>query len=316
MDKRLTIIAAISLVIGLAAGAAIHAALQRDSIIAPPPSGGATLARFSGGRLTVAEAEAALGPGSQLSAGVLATPEGRKDFVEGLVRLELLARLAEEKGYHREPAFARRLKQELAGVYLEKEFEEPQRKGAPTDAELQKYFDEQAARIRRPDRLRLAVIAFRAEDDASRRAKLPVAQQTLAEVRRRAADPYAFGELAAARSDEPKSAASSGELPPMSREELEEGFGPTLAAKAFAMARKPGTLLDGVVEGERGFFLVKLLSEEPAYEPKLEEVRDQLRAQLVAERRTKGLEELFGEIWKRAEVRIDEDAFKQLKAPR
>lgn len=316
LDKRLTITAAISLAVGALAGAGITSALRDDSILAGGPSGGPVLARYSGRELTLAEADAELrAPGSQVSAGVLSTAEGKKGFVEGLVRVDLLARLAEEKGYHRDAAFRRRMKQELAATYLQREFEEPERKRAPTDAEIEKYFTENQAKLRRPERLRLAVIAFRAEDDATRRAKRPLAQQALAEVRRRANDYYAFGEVAAARSEEPKSAATSGELPPMSREELEAGFGPTLAAKAFAMARKPGTLLDGVVEGERGLFVVKLLAVDPPWEPKIEELRDSLRTQLTTERRSTGLEAFLGGIWKRADVKIDDAALKQLKAP-
>jgi parvulin-like peptidyl-prolyl isomerase len=315
LDKRTLITAAASLALGALAGAGITSTARDDSLLGGPASG-PVLARYAGRTLTLGEAEAALrAPGNQLSGGVLSSPEGRRSVVEGLVRVELLARLAEEKGYHRDPAFQRRVKQELAATYLLKEFEEPERKRAPTDAELAKYFEENQANLQRPERLRLAIIAFRAEDDATRRAKRPAAQQALAEVRRRAGDYYAFGEIAAAKSEEPKSASTSGELPPMSREELEAGFGPTLAAKAFAMARKPGTLLDGVVEGERGLFVVKLLSVEPPYEPKLDELRDSLRTQLTTERRTTGLEAFLGAIWKQADVKIDEEALKQLKAP-
>lgn len=277
---------------------------------------GAILARYAGAKLTLGEAEAQLALPNPPSPSVFATPEGRKGWVEGLVRLDLLARLAEEKGYARDPAFLLRMKQELAATVLAKEFEEPQRKRAPTDDEVAQYFREHEAALRRPERLRLAVIAFRAEDDATRRAKRPVAQQVLAELRRRAGDYYAFGELAAARSEEPRSASTSGELPAMSREELEAGFGPTLAEKAFALPRAPGTLHDGVVEGERGLFLVKLLSVEPAYAPKLEDVRDALRNQLATERRSKALEAFLADVWKKADVRIDEKALEQLRTLR
>jgi peptidyl-prolyl cis-trans isomerase C len=315
LDKRIIITAAISLAVGALAGAGIASALRDDSLVGAGPSSGPTLARYSGRKLTLGEAEAELrAPGSQISGSVLSTPEGRKGYVEGLVRLDLLARLAEEKGYHRDPAFLRRLKQELAATWLEKEFEEPERKRAPTDDEIRKYFEEHQGQLQRPERLRLAVIAFRAEDDATRRAKRPVAQQVLGEVRRRSDDYYAFGAIAAARSEEPRSAVTSGELPAMSREELEAGFGPTLASKAFVMARKPGSLLDGVVEGERGLFIVKFLGVEPAYEPKLDELRDSLRTQLTTERRAMGLEAFLGDIWKKAGVKIDEEALKQLKA--
>jgi hypothetical protein len=316
LNKRLTITAAISLALGALVGAGMSSITRDDSILGAGPSSGPTLVRYSGRTLTLGEAEAELrAPGSQISSGVLSTPEGKKGFVEGLVRVDLLARLAEEKGYHRDPAFTRRVKQELAALYLLKEFEEPERARAPTDAEIAKYFEEHQAKLWRPERLRLAVIVFRAEDDAARRAKRPIAERALAEVRRRSGDYYAFGEIAAAKSEEPRSAVTSGELPAMSRDELEAGFGPTLAATAFAMPRKPGALFDGVVEGERGLFVVKLLSVEPPYEPKLDELRDSLRTLLTTERRTTGLEAFLGGIWKRADVKIDEVALKQLKAP-
>lgn len=316
MNRRIVITAAVSLAVGGLAGAGIASLLRRDSIIEPTKPSGPTLARYAGRKLTLGEAEADLRiPGSQMSGSVVSTPEGRRSYIEGLVRLDLLARLAQEKGYHRDPAFVRRLEQELAATYVDKEFEEPERKQAPTDADVSKYFEENKSKIQRPERLRLAVIAFRAEDEETRKAKRSIAQKVLVEVERRASDYYAFGEIAAARSEEPRSAATSGELPAMSREELEAGFGPTLAAKAFAMPRKPGTLLDGVVEGERGFFIVKLLGVEPPYEPKLEDVRDSIRTQLTTDHRTKGLEAFLGEIWKKADVKIDEEALKQLKAP-
>lgn len=315
MTNRDFVIAAIAVTVGLLAGFGVARLSGSGSLINAADASGPTLARYAGRKLTLGEAEAELrGPGSQASASVVSTPEGRRSYVEGLVRLDLLARLAEEKGYHRDPAFVRRLKQELAATYLEKEFEEPERKRAPTDGDVAKHFEENKAKIQRPERLRIAVIAFRTEDDANRTAKRPIAQQVLAELRRRSGDYYAFGEIAAARSEEPRSAVTSGELPAMSRAELETGFGPTLAARAFAMSRQPGTLLDGVVEGERGLFIVKFLAVEPAYEPKLEEVRDALRTQLATERRTKALDAFLAGIWNGADVKIDEEALNHLKA--
>jgi hypothetical protein len=317
LTKRDGITAAIGVALGLMAGYGFARLSGSGSLLDAPNASGPTLARYAGRKLTLSEAEAGLRvPGSQASASVVSTPEARRSYVEGLVRLDLLARLAEEKGYHRDPAFVRRVRQELAAIYLEKEFEEPTRKQAPTDPELAKYFEESKGKIQRPERLRIAVVVFRAEDDATRKAKRPVAQKVLGELRRRSGDYYAFGEIAAARSEEPRSAVTSGELPAMSREELEAGFGPTLAAKAFAMPRQSGALLDGVVEGGRGLFLVKFLGVEPAYEPKLEEVRDALRTQLATERRTKGLEAFLGDVWKKADVKIDEEALKQLKPPK
>jgi parvulin-like peptidyl-prolyl isomerase len=313
MSKLIVVTVSLCLVVGALAAVAFASAWRAPSMLDGEKSSGPILAHVAGRDLRLGEVDHQLRLPNPPAAALLSTPDGRKSYVEGLVRLDLLAHLAEEKGYARDPAFLLRMKQELAATYLEKEFEEPERKRAPTDDELARYFEENKAKLQRPERLRLAVIALRAEDDATRKAKRPLAQQVLAEVKRRSGDYYAFGELAAAKSEEPRSAATSGELPAMSREELENGFGPTLAAKAFAMPRTPGTLLDGVVEGERGLFVVKLLSVEPAYAPKLDDVRDAIRTQLTAERRSTALEAFLADAWKRADVRIDEKALEQLK---
>lgn len=133
----------VAVAFGVIAGYALARSCRSDSLLDAPDAAGATVARYADRKLTLAEAEAELRlPGSEASASVVATPEARKSFVEGLVRLDLLAHLAEEKGYARDPAFVRRVKQELAATYLEKEFEAPARKAAPTDEDVAKYFEE------------------------------------------------------------------------------------------------------------------------------------------------------------------------------
>src|SRR6266540_3604867 len=158
--KREVVIAVLCTSTGLLAGYALARSPAPPSVVDAPSASGPTLARYAGRKLALGEAQAQLALPNAPSASLLSTPEGRKSYVEGIVRLDLLARLAHEKGYGRDPAFLTRARQELAAMYLEKEFEEPARKRAPIDA-------------------------FRAEDDATRKAKQPVAQQVLAEIRRR-----------------------------------------------------------------------------------------------------------------------------------
>src|SRR6266511_5275245 len=183
--KREVVIAVLCTSTGLLAGYALARSPAPPSVVDAPSASGPTLARYAGRKLALGEAQAQLALPNAPSASLLSTPEGRKSYVEGIVRLDLLARLAHEKGYGRDPAFLTRARQELAAMYLEKEFEEPARKRAPTDDEVAKYFEESKGRLQRPEKLRLAVVAFRAEDDATRRTKRPVAQQVLAEIRRR-----------------------------------------------------------------------------------------------------------------------------------
>src|SRR6266542_6291291 len=133
----------VGMTLGLLAGYGLAHFSAPPSVVDAPGRAGPTLARYAGRKLALGEVQAQLALPNAPSASLLSTPEGRKSYVEGLVRLDLLARLAHEKGYDRDPAFLTRARQELAAMYLEKEFEEPTRKRAPTDAEVAKYRSEE-----------------------------------------------------------------------------------------------------------------------------------------------------------------------------
>jgi peptidyl-prolyl cis-trans isomerase C len=280
----------------------------------PTNSGGQgpVVARFGGESIRTEEIEAQLKSQPDALRANFATPVGRKEYVEGLIRVELLARKGQDKGYDRDPEFLRRYKQEVAGLYLQRDFEQEEKKRAPTEEEVRKYFEDHRAESSRPERARAAVIAFFAEDATSRQEKRVLAQATLLEVKRRASDYYTFGNIARLKSEDPKSRSTNGELPFLGKDELSTRFGPELAEAVFRLD-KPGALHERVVDGAKGFYVVKLLSRAPAYEPKFEDARDSIRAKLANERREADLKKFMDQLWSEAHVEIDSEALNQLK---
>ncbi len=270
---------------------------------------GRVIARFAGQALHASELEARLRALPEMTRVRLASPEARRAFVEDLVRERLLAHLAEEKGYQRDPEFARRYAEELGTFYLEKEFEEPERRKAPTEDEVRKYFEEHRAELSRPERVRIALIAFKASSPSEREKKRALARSALAEVHAKAKDYYGFGNVARARSEDARTRAAGGEVGYASREDLAGAYGPELAEAAFGM-KNPNEILPAVVESAGGFYLVKLLGREAAYQPRFEAVRDSLRARLSSERRAADRKRFLDELWQRAEVKIDDQAVK------
>ncbi|MGB8931656.1 MAG: peptidyl-prolyl cis-trans isomerase [Anaeromyxobacteraceae bacterium] len=300
-------------VIVLAAGAgywAGHASSPKS--VLDSTGDGAVVARFSGHVLRVGDVEARLRAMPDMVRARLRAPEARKGLIEDMVREQLLAHLAEEKGYQRDSELAKRYAEELGNVYLEKEFEEPERKKAPTEDELRKYFDEHHADLARPERVRIAIIGFNVSKASDREGKRALAQRSLLEARAKASDYYAFGKLARARSGDERTRASSGELGFVSREELGSGYGPELAKAAFGLT-KTGEVGSAVVESAGAFYVVKLLGREAAYEPRFEAIRDALQARVANERRSADRERFLDDLWKAADVKIDDDAVKKLE---
>jgi len=104
------------------------------------PSGPA-VATFDGGAIGRAELEAAIAAQPEIICDQLRTPAARKALVEAMVRTEVLARAAEARKLHHEPAFVRRYKEELGRALVEAEVGAPQRKAPPTDAEVRAFFE-------------------------------------------------------------------------------------------------------------------------------------------------------------------------------
>ena len=103
----------------------------------------------------------------------LRSPKAARGVVEELVRARILAGLAVEKGYDRDPQLSQRYAEQLANLYLEKEFEAAERSKAPTDDEVKAFFEAHRAELNRPARIRLGVIVLRAatpDETAGKRA--------------------------------------------------------------------------------------------------------------------------------------------------
>jgi peptidyl-prolyl cis-trans isomerase C len=274
-------------------------------------SSGPIVARFAGHALRASDVQARVAALPEMVRARLSAPEARRQLVEELVREQVLARLAEEKGYQRDPELARRWAEEFGRFYVEKEFEEPERRKAPGDEELRRYFDEHRAELSRPERVRVALIAFKVASAAEREKKRALARATLAEARAGAKDYYAFGNLARARSEDERTRASSGEIGYASREDLERGYGAELARAAFEL-KASGELRSAPVESADALYLVKLVGRESAYEPRFEAVRDTLQARLGGERRNADRRRFLDQVWKQADVKIDEEAVRAL----
>ena len=306
-SKRPLVTAVIAAAIAGVAGYFIGHAGEGGSPLDGRTSHGTVLARFDGEKVTAGEIEALAGPKDGPLRARLADPAARKEFVEGWTRTLLLARRAESKGFHRSQEFAQRYAQELSTAFVEKELEASAAGRKPTDDELRAWFTEHEKELQRPEQVRLAIITFDAPDAAARSKKLGAAQAALGAAQQRPIDQQAFGNLARLRSEDPRSRALNGELPPMDREELASAYGPELAAAAFELT-DAGAILPRVVESAGALHVVKLVAREREQRPSFDDVKELLRQRLTSERRSKGRKEVVDSAVTDAGMKVDEKA--------
>jgi parvulin-like peptidyl-prolyl isomerase len=305
---------AITTLLALFAGAGGYAYGRHAAATSPlavPVADGPAIARYRDGAVPRAEVEAEIAKQPDVLRAALRAPGARKTFTEGIVRSEVFAHEAERQGLQKDPEFVRRYREVLGRFYVERTFEAPQKKAAPTDDEVRAFFEANRKALGRPDRVRVAVVSYAApEGDASRPARRAKAEAALAKLRTKN-DAATFAALARTESDDPATRLTNGELPFGTRDELAARLGAEVADAAFALQGGDG-LVPRVVETPRAFLVVKVLGHEQGYEPALEEVRDQIRSRLATERRATAYQAFLDRTWKEAEVVGDEKAVAEL----
>ncbi len=240
---------------------------------------------------------------------------GKREFLDSIVRFELMAREAQRRGMLKDPEVVRQTKRNLVSLFVQREFEEAQKKIPVPDPELQKFYDEHLSDYVKPERVRVADIFLEAPaaDSARRGEKKTQAEALLAQAKVR--DPRDFGafaELARQKTDDPAGRVTGGDLRFLSQDELEKRAGAEVAQAAFAL-REVGKVHEQVLETAQGFHLIKLLGRENPLNLKLDDVREAIRNRILYDRRSQSYQQFLADLEKKAGLVVEEKALDEVK---
>ncbi len=245
--------------------------------------------------LTVKDVEARLAEQPDFVRVRYQSTERRREFVDTLVREQLLVAEAVRQGLQNDPDVRSTMEKVMVQKLLKMEL----KGGAPSDTQLQAWFEAHRDEFIRPERVRISHVLWTPAAKAQAGKELEKLRKLKADVH-----PAAFTELAQRESKDEPSRAAGGDLGPRTREELTSQWGPTVAEAAFAL-QTPGQL-SAVVEGAKGLHLLRLVGRQPGQEQKFEDVRDRISTRLAGETRTQQLEALIERLRKKSNVEVDE----------
>lgn len=275
-----------------------------SSPVAPAPEAKKALARWDGGTFTEADLAHALGELGPQGLAPYREPAALNDFVKQRARVAMLASAARASGLDRSADYQARDRETLAAMFHARF--ESQGVAEPTEAELLAELEAIKPRLRQPETFRVAQIVL--AKDRQR------AEALLAEVLEKSASDYhAFSNLAHARSDDPTSRVSGGELEAMELPALEARLG---AEAATALKRaKPGEVVPRAFAVDGGFQLVRLLEHLPATEPDVEQLKPQLLVTLRSKKRANEWEKFVNGLETAVGFTVDQAALKQAPLP-
>lgn len=301
---------------------AFQSGRRADADAAPAPAGltqeqaSRVIAKVGDRTITLGDYAATLERMDQFDRLRYQSPERRKELLDEIIDVELLAQDAKAKGLDKDPQTEESIRQILRDALLKQAHEGGRTPSEVSADEVRAYYEAHRDEYREPERRRVAHIVFAAKDKE-------LATKVLAEAQKATA--MQWGELVQKYSAHkpPKPSPSnplemSGDLGIVGPPGDPKGDNPTVPdavrAAAFEIARA-GQVLDRLVPSGDELHVVRLLSKTDAHERTLAEADRSIRVAIVQEdiqKREKALEE---KLRKQFPVTIDEAALAHVEMP-
>jgi len=220
--------------------------------------------------------------------------DGRKEMLDSMVVRELVLQDAQKTGIDKSPEVAARMedmkKRVVVEAYLKKKVEE---KVKMSDAELQKFYDQNKDKFKSGEQLRASHILVKTEKEAQ-----DIAAQLKAGSK--------FEDLAKKFSVDP-AGAKGGDLGWFGKGSMIPEF------EQAALSLKEGQI-SGPVKTKFGYHIIKLTGKRPAGVVPFDEVKEQIRASLMPQKQQEVFKQVKEDLKKTAKVSVKEDVLKSLGA--
>jgi peptidyl-prolyl cis-trans isomerase C len=234
------------------------------------------------------------------------TIERKKEFLENLIRNELLAQEAQKRGLDKAPAVREQVKRAMIQELLKQQLDEKLTGNDISEDELKKFYDGHLDEFVKPERARVFRILLEAADAKAKTAAKKKAAELLKEIdsREKKGDTNAFQAVAMKESQDKLSAPMGGDLRFLSKDEMTKAYSAQLADAAFAL-KNPGDK-SAVIETGVGIEIVKLQVKTVAVDRKFEESKDAIRGRMARERRSRDYDEFVKKLHEQGNVKIDD----------
>ena len=270
------------------------------------------VARIDGQPITLADLQRRMSQQPAFVQARYASPERRKELLDNLIRFEILAREAKKRGYERDPQVVRHQQQRLVDRMVAEELDAKLKPEDIPEADLRRFYQEHPERFTRPEAVRVSQILV---TDAEAAARVAAAARALGP-----RDERGFRRLVAAHSLDEDSKQRGGDLTYLERQPSPGAGGggdahrppPAVIEAAFALTEVGQ--IGGPVQSDRGFHVLRLGQRRPAALRPFEEVAAEVRQLVLAELRSRRLDEWVAEMRNKVNIQVYEDKLREVAA--
>jgi peptidyl-prolyl cis-trans isomerase C len=228
------------------------------------------------------------------------TAEKKKEFLDSLIRFEVMANEAERRGYDKDPEVLRVMKQQMISKFLQKDFESKLKVEDVPDAEVEKYYKEHPAEFNQKDEVRVSEVVVKDKgkaDKAYAEAKaLPKAAVPTTP------DQKQFKDIVNKYGEDDEAKQRGGDLGFFDKESTR--YPKPVVEAAFKLAEVGDVAAP--LKTDKGWSVIRLAQKRPGFNRPLAEVKRQIQQRLFRDTRTKAMDNFVADLKKKSAIDINE----------
>lgn len=226
------------------------------------------------------------------------TTEKKKEFLDNLIRFEVMANEAQKRGYDKDPEVVRVMKQQMISKFLQKDFESKLKVEDVPEADVEKYYKDHPEEFNKKDEVRVSEILVKDKAKADKAYAEAKAQPKTA-----GADQKGFRDLVTKYSEDEESKARSGDLTFFDKDSTV--YPKPVVEGAFKLAEVGD--VSPPIKTDKGFVILKLTQKRPGFNRPLAEVKRQIQQRLFRDTRTKALDAFIADLKKNTKIEYHEE---------
>lgn len=277
---------------------------------------GKVVARVGDRVITLAEFEQRLNQQSPFARSRYNSLQRKKEFLDSLVRFELLAMDAQSKGMDKDSDVQLAMKQAMVKKLTTDEIRDLVKLSDISDADIEKHYQENIGEFDKPAEVRASHLVV-ADEATARRLLAEMLPQIQADPRRAR---QIFADFVRLNSTDEATKRVGGDLQffgapgeaRVVRTPDQPPVAPALALAAIAL-EKVGDVHTSPIQTEAGWHLVQKTGFRRPYKRALEDVRTSIRNKLFRVRKGQAMEEYVKRLQTNAKVEIDEQVVNEAK---
>lgn len=281
-----------------------------------PEEKGRVVARVGDHVITLEEFERRLNQQSPFARARYNSTERKREFLDSLVRFELLAKEAEAKGLANDPDVQLARKQAMVKQLTATEIRDLVKLADITDADVEAYYAEHNDEFDKAAEVRASHILF--ADEAAAKAMLPRIEAGIADEPKKARG--VFEDFARKHSTDKATRDRGGDLQffgepgksKVQRSPIAPPVPSAIATAAFALD-KVGAIHPAPIKTSQGWHLVQKTGFRRAYKRELADVKTTIRNKLFRVRKGKAMEKYVEDLRSAAKITIDDAVLDQAK---